>query len=104
MPIAGGHTFGSTWCRGSFMYVGAEPAGAPINQRTASHTKWVSGYFRSLFKYDWMQSNSSGGAAQWVHTMESINANWGLDAVANVPDAHVQGMKHLPIMFSTDLR
>jgi catalase-peroxidase len=40
---------------------------------------------------------------QWVPTMDSINSNGGPDAVANVPDMHVQSMKHLPIMFTMDL-
>jgi catalase-peroxidase len=127
--IAGGHTFGKAHgAAEASKYVGAEPEGAPMNQMgvgwkssflsgkgrdsitsglegawTANPTKWDSGYFHLLFKYDWTQSKSPGGATQWVPTMESINANGGLDAVANVPDAHVQGMKHLPIMFTTDL-
>lgn len=127
--IAGGHTFGKAHgAADPSKHVGAEPEGAPINQMgvgwknsflsgkgkdtitsglegawTANPTKWDSGYFDLLFKYDWTQSKSPGGATQWVPTVDSINANGGPDAVANVPDAHVQGMKHLPIMFTTDL-
>ncbi|KAL3808863.1 hypothetical protein ACHAXA_004150 [Cyclostephanos tholiformis] len=127
--IAGGHTFGKAHgAAEASKYVGAEPEGAPINQMglgwknsylsgkgrdtitsglegawTANPTKWDSGYFHLLFKYDWMQSKSPGGATQWVPTMESINANGGPDVVANVPDAHEQGTKHFPIMFTTDL-
>jgi catalase-peroxidase len=127
--IAGGHTFGKAHgAADPSKYVGAEPEGAPINQMglgwknsflsgkgkdtitsglegawTANPTIWDSGYFHLLFKYDWTQSKSPGGATQWVTTMDSINANGGIDVVANVPDAHVQGMKHLPIMFTTDL-
>lgn len=126
--IAGGHTFGKAHgAADPSKHVGAEPEGAFIDKMglgwknsyntgkakdtitsglegawTAYPTKWDNGYFDLLFKYDWTQSKSPGGATQWVPDMKSINANGGMNAVATVPDAH-DGEKHLPIMFTTDL-
>ena len=40
------------------------------------------------------QTKSPAGAIQWVPTDKSAE---------NVPDAHVDGKKHLPVMFTTDL-
>ncbi|KAL7467027.1 hypothetical protein ACHAXS_007298 [Conticribra weissflogii] len=127
--IAGGHTFGKAHgAADSSKHVGVEPEGAPIEQMglgwknsfqtgkgkdaitsglegawTANPAKWDIGYFENLFKYDWTQTKSPGGATQWVPSSESIKANGGENAVAVVPDAHDKNMKHLPIMFTTDL-
>ena len=94
--IAGGHTFGKAHgAADPSKHVGAEPEGAPINQMgvgwknsflsgkgkdtitsglegawTANPTKWDSGYFDLLFKYEWTQSKSPGGATQWVPTVD----------------------------------
>ncbi|KAL7539067.1 hypothetical protein ACHAXR_013272 [Thalassiosira sp. AJA248-18] len=126
--IAGGHTFGKAHgAADPSKHVGAEPEGASMDQMglgwknsflsgkgkhtitsglegawTAHPTKWDNGYFDLLFKYDWTQSKSPGGATQWVPNLESINSNGGVGAVASVPDAH-DGENHLPIMFTTDL-
>lgn len=126
--IAGGHTFGKAHgAADPGKYVGAEPEGSSMEQMgtgwnnkfgsgkgkdaitsglegawTANPTKWDNGYFDLLFKYEWTQTKSPAGATQWVPNMESIDANGGMDAVANVPDAH-DGTTHLPIMFTTDL-
>ena len=108
-------------------HVAAEPEGASIDQMglgwqnsfdegrgkdtitsglegawTSHPTKWDNGYFDLLFKYDWTHSKSPAGATQWVPNLDSINANGGVTAVANDPDAH-DGETHLPIMFTTDL-
>ena len=126
---AGGHTFGKAHgAANPSKYVGREPEGASIDQMglgwnnsfqtgrgadaitsglegawTANPIKWDNGYFDLLYKYDWTQSKSPGGATQWVPNAESINANGGMDVVAYVPDAHNGEVKHLPIMFTTDL-
>eukprot|EP00804_Cyclotella_cryptica_P001402 CCRYP_020615-RB/>CCRYP_020615-RB protein AED:0.06 eAED:0.06 QI:63/0/0.33/1/0/0.33/3/185/732 len=127
--IAGGHTFGKTHgAANPSEHVGAEPEGAPIEEMglgwknkyksgkgpdtitsglegawTAKPAQWDNGYFDNLFKYEWTQSKSPGGATQWIPSDDSISASGGMDAVAIVPDAHVAGVKHLPIMFTTDL-
>lgn len=63
--------------------------------RTSKPTTWDNGYFDNLFRYEWKQAKSPGGAVQWIPTDES--------AAANVPDAHDSSRKHAPIMFTTDL-
>ncbi|KAL9185953.1 hypothetical protein ACHAXT_003730 [Thalassiosira profunda] len=126
--IAGGHTFGKAHgAADPSKHVGPEPEGASLESMglgwknsfrsgtgedtitsglegawTARPTQWDNGYFDMLFKYEWTQSKSPGGATQWVPSPESIEANGGMGAVASVPDAHGGG-KHLPIMFTTDL-
>ncbi|KAL7512601.1 hypothetical protein ACHAXN_009630 [Cyclotella atomus] len=126
--IAGGHTFGKAHgADDPSKHVGAEPEGAPVHEMglgwenryksgkgadtitsglegawTAKPTEWDNGYFKNLFGYEWVQTKSPGGATQWVPSEESIRAAGGVDAVKNVPDAHTD-VKHLPIMFTTDL-
>jgi catalase-peroxidase len=48
-----------------------------------------------LFKYDWTQTKSPAGATQWIPTDES--------AANLVPDAHVEGKFHAPVMTTADL-
>jgi catalase-peroxidase len=119
--IAGGHTFGKTHgAADPSKYVGAEPEGAPIEQMglgwknsfgtgngadtissglegawTPTPTKWDNDYFKVLFKYEWMQTKSPAGATQWIPTDES--------AAKAVPDAHIPGKTHAPVMLTTDL-
>jgi catalase-peroxidase len=52
-------------------------------------------YLQNLFNFEWVQTRSPGGGVQWVPK----NA----DEVKFVPDAHVAGKRHAPIMFTTDL-
>ena len=117
--IAGGHTFG----KGHGAYdpgpnVGPEPEGAPIEQQgfgwkntkgkgnaedtissglegawTTQPTKWDSEYLDNLYNFDWALKKGPGGGWQWYAVAEG----------ETIPDAHVEGKKHLPMMFTSDL-
>ncbi len=119
--IAGGHTFGKAHGAGDpSQYVGAEPAGAAIEEQglgwknsfgtgngeftitsglegawTSNPTKWDNNYFWNLFAFDWELTKSPAGAHQWIpkHGM----------AADTVPDAHNPEKRHAPIMFTTDM-
>jgi catalase-peroxidase len=119
--IAGGHTFGKA--HGAHKpngNVGAEPAAAGVEEQglgwrnsrgkghsedavtsgfegawTAMPTRWTSLYLENLFGHTWKQTRSPAGAIQWIPADEK--------AANTVPDAHVAGKMHAPIMFTTDL-
>ena len=52
-------------------------------------------YLANLFAFDWEMTRSPAGAIQWV----PVNGQ----AANTVPDAHVLGRRHAPIMLTTDL-
>ncbi len=94
---AGGHTFGKAHgAADPDQYVGAEPAGASIEQMstgwknsfgtgvlddtitsglegawTPNPTQWDHDYFDVLLDYDWELTTSPAGASQWTPTAES---------------------------------
>nr|WP_091146524.1 catalase/peroxidase HPI [Novosphingobium sp. CF614] len=119
--IAGGHTFGKA--HGAHKpdeCVGADPSAAPVEQQglgwvnkcgkgnaqdtvtsglegawSASPIAFTTQYLDNLFGFDWVKTRSPAGAIQWVPSDTS--------AAQLVPDAHVEGKRHAPIMFTTDL-
>ena len=119
--IAGGHTFGKVHgAHAPKGCVGAEPAGADIEEQglgwiskcgkgnaedtvtsglegawTAAPTRWTMMYLQNLFNFEWEQTRSPAGAIQWIPA--------GGQAANTVADAHVEGLRHAPIMLTTDL-
>ncbi len=118
--IAGGHSFGKAHgAKKPSDCVGAEPAASAIENQgigwknkcgkghsedtttsglegawTQTPTRWSSLYLSNLMGFDWVMTKSPAGAIQWVPSDASAKS---------VPDAHIKGKKHLPIMFTTDL-
>jgi catalase-peroxidase len=118
--IAGGHTLGKAHGATKADCVGAEPGAAPIEQQglgwkntcgkgmaedttssglegawTSTPTAWSILYLDNLFRFEWKKVKSPAGATQWIPTDP---------AAANlVPDAHIPGKRHAPIMFTTDM-
>jgi len=118
--IAGGHTFGK--CHGAVdpSNMGPEPEGAPLHEQglgwrnaagsgkaeysmtsgiegawTPQPTRWDNGYYDMLFGYEWELTQSPAGAYQW--TPKNVADS------DKVPDAHVAGQQHPPMMLTTDL-
>ncbi|MGC4042753.1 MAG: catalase/peroxidase HPI [Armatimonas sp.] len=119
--IAGGHTLGKAHgAADPSKHVGREPAAAGIEDQslgwkntfgkgcgadtitsglegawTSTPTKWSNQYFQNLFSHEWELTKSPAGAKQW-----KPKNNGG---AGTVPDAHIPGKTHAPVMFTTDL-
>ncbi|MGS2724662.1 catalase/peroxidase HPI [Porticoccus sp. GXU_MW_L64] len=119
--IAGGHTFGKA--HGAAKpegKVGPEPAAADIEEQgfgwtskyksgnaehtitsglegawTVSPAQWTHNFLQNLFGFEWEKTRSPAGAIQWIPK----------DGQASnlVPDAHIPGKRHAPIMLTSDL-
>nr|MCU0530432.1 catalase/peroxidase HPI [Cyanobium sp. Prado107] len=117
---AGGHTFGKAHGAGSAELVGPPPEGAPLEEMglgwrnrhgsgkgadaTTSGiegawkphpTRWDMGYFDTLFGYEWELIKSPAGAWQWQAK--------DVPEEQLIPDAHIPGLKHPPMMTTADL-
>jgi len=118
---AGGHTFGKMHgAHKPANCLGPEPAAAGIEEQglgwknkcgkghsedtvtsglegawTQAPTRWTSLYLSNLLNFEWKQTRSPAGAIQWMPTDESL--------LKVVPDAHVEGKFHPPVMTTADL-
>ena len=118
--VAGGHTFGKMHGAGDPGLVCREPAGAAMEEMgkgwknahgkghsedtttsglegawTTTPTKWSNNYFENLFGYEWELTKSPAGAWQWKPKGDA--------GAGTVPDAHVAGNTHRPVMTTADL-
>jgi catalase-peroxidase len=117
--VAGGHTFGKTHGAGDPSLVGPEPEGCPVHSNglgwksefgkgkaedtitsglegawTPTPTQWDNSYWETLFGWEWELTESPAGAKQWRPTDPASEI---------VPDAHRPGVKHRPMMATSDL-
>ncbi len=118
--IAGGHTFGKAHGAGDTALVGPAPEGATMEELglgwnnafgngrgadtissglegawTPNPIRWDTGYFDTLFGYEWELSKSPAGAHQWTPRQAS--------AAAAVPDAFDPARRHAPMMLTSDI-
>jgi catalase-peroxidase len=116
--IGGGHTFGKTHGAAPESHKGPDPEAADLEAQglgwhsdygtghggdavgsglevtwTQTPAQWSNHFFENLFKYEWVQTRSPGGAIQWE----------AKDAEEIIPDAHNPSKKRKPTMLTTDL-
>jgi catalase-peroxidase len=119
--IGGGHTFGKAHGAGPADHLGAPPEGGTLGEQglgwgntfesgkgehtitsglegswTSTPVRWSNDYFKNLFKFQWDLTTSPAGAQQWTPRGDVAEEDL-------VPDAHIPGKRHKPMMFTTDL-
>ncbi len=62
---------------------------------TVTPVRWSINYLENLFNFEWKQVKSPAGATQWIPTDPN--------AANMVPDAHIPGKRHAPVMTTADL-
>ena len=62
---------------------------------TSTPAAWSHSYLANLYRFEWELTKSPAGAHQWI-PKDGAGAD-------TVPDAHIVGKSHAPIMFTTDL-
>ena len=62
---------------------------------SANPVAWTSQFLDNLFGFEWEMTRSPAGAIQWIPVEGQ--------ASSLVPDAHRPGVRHAPIMFTTDI-
>ncbi len=117
---AGGHTFGKCHGAGDASLVGSEPEGSNIEDLglgwknsfesgigahaitsglegawTPTPTRWDMSYFETLFGHEWELTKSPAGAQQWKPKGDA--------GAGSVPDAHIPGKTHQPMMTTADM-
>ena len=119
--IAGGHTFGKAHgAHDPKKCVGSEPASAKLEAQgfgwhnkcgkgyaedtttsglegawSSNPTAFTMQYVTNLLDNEWVLTKSPAGASQWSPKNEA--------EMQTVPDAHIKGKMHAPIMFTTDV-
>jgi catalase-peroxidase len=119
--IAGGHSFGKAHgAHKPEACVGAEPSALGVEKQgmgwenkcgkgnaedtvssglegawTSTPVAFSHQYLENLFAFTWVKTKSPAGATQWIPSDPA--------AASMVPDAHVEGKTHAPIMFTTDI-
>jgi catalase/peroxidase HPI len=113
-------TFGKAHGAGDAAHVGHEPEGAGIEEQglgwissfgsgrgvdaitsgiegawTPNPIQWDSGYFETLFGYEWELTRSPAGAHQWKPQDPA--------AATTMPDAHDPAKRHAPMMTTADM-
>ena len=119
--IAGGHTFGKAHgAHKPSECVAEDPAAAPLENQglgwkskcgkghsedtitsglegawTATPTKWTMNYLENLYGFEWELTESPAGAHQWTPKSKAADKL--------VADAHIEGKRNPPMMFTTDI-
>lgn len=119
--IAGGHTFGKAHgAHKADECLEREPAAAELEDQglgwvntcgkgnaedtvtsglegawSANPIAWTTQFLDNLFGFEWEMTRSPAGAIQWIPVDGQVSNL--------VPDAHLDGVRHAPIMFTTDI-